>query len=188
MRRREGFSEAVWNLPVGRDRPPGGPGEWKVNVGPWMDSRAFYGWIHSLHIRRTVAENGPCHFGASFSDTLPVGRDRPPGGPGEWKVNVGPWMDSRAFHGRMHSLHIRRTVAENGPCHFGASFSDTLPVGRDRPPGGPGEWKVNVGPWMDSRAFYGRIHSLHIRRTVAENGPCHFGASFSDTSAAVVLF
>ncbi len=36
----------------------------------------------------------------------------------EWKVNVRPWLDSRAFHWRLHSPHIRRTVAENGPCHF----------------------------------------------------------------------
>ncbi len=36
----------------------------------------------------------------------------------EWKENVRPWMDSRAFHGRIHSPLIRRTVAENGPCHF----------------------------------------------------------------------
>ena len=46
------------------------------------------------------------------------GRDRPPGGPREWQVNGCPLLDFQAFHGRFHSPTIRRTVAENGPCHF----------------------------------------------------------------------
>ena len=94
-----------------------------------------------------------------------------PSGPGEWLAN-GRTMNLRSdgFHWQVHSHLIRRTVAENGPCHAAAN---ELAWAGTVSPSGPREWLANGGTMsLRSDGLHGQVHSHPIRRTVAENGPC----------------